>query len=586
MCDVIRVIIVREDSRHYVPQADLMMDPRTSAQDVMRCDLCETALVQMYCDTCLVNLCKACVGEHTFSDESKKHEILRFRKSTPLYPGCTSHDKERCELFCNPCHIPVCSTCLASNQHLGHELLKTMQVLEEKKEKIAKEKNELKEIIYPTYQGIVSDVQNRMSQLEKKCGDLSTAITKHGEDCHREIDKLVQKLKAEVEEMKTTQLHTLQKHLDEVNKKISEINDEINSMDVALDSNDTSKVFSFMSNVDEYKNLPQKILSSLPQFTPGRIQGEELCKLFGTLSSISVQSEEHGYSIKTTQKSPEAASSPVIKQLLDEPQTVTTIHIGYRNYLINVACLSDEEIWTRGEDNTMKLFSINQGSLLKSVRTKSGNIPHDIAVTNSGDLVYTDYDDRTVNIVKNEEIQKVIRLKNWKPRGVCSTSSDGLLVIMDSDDYKQSKVVRYSGSTEKQTIQFDDQSKPLYSSGRFSIKYISENRNLDICVDDCGVKAVVVVNQAGKLRFRYTGHTPTLKNKLFCPRGITTDSQSHILTADGNNHCVHIIDQDGQFLCYIDCGLSEPWGLCIDTNDNLFVAQWRKKQVKKIKYQQ
>ncbi|XP_056011272.1 uncharacterized protein LOC125681453 isoform X2 [Ostrea edulis] len=548
-----------------------MMDPRSSAQDVTRCDLCETAVVQMYCDTCLVNLCKACVGEHTFSDESKKHEIRRFRKPTPLYPGCTSHDKERCQMFCKQCHIPVCITCIASDQHLGHKIFKIMQILEKKKEKITKEKTELNETIYPAYQDIVSDVQNRMIQLEKKYGDLLTAITKYGEDWHKEIDKLVKKLKAEVEEMKTTQLHILQKHLDEVNKTISDINDEINSMDVALDSNDMSKVFSVLSNVDEYKKLPQKILPSLPKFTPGRFHGE-LYKLFGTLSSISVQSEAHGYSIKTTQKSPEAASSPVIKQLLDEPQIVTTIHPGFRN-LYNVACLSDEEIWTCGNNSTMKLFSINQGSLLKSIRTKSGNTPTDIAVTNSGDLIYTDYWDKTVNIVKNEEIRTMIRLQNWKPHGVCSTSSRGLLVIMESDDRKQSKVVRYIGSTETKTIQFDDQGQPLYSPGLLT-KYISENKNLDICVTDCGAKAVVVVNQDGKLRFRYTRHT----NKPFDPREITTDSQSHILTADGNNHCVHIIDQDGQFLRYIDCGLSESRVLCIDTNDNLFVAEFSNTQ--------
>ncbi|XP_048763194.2 uncharacterized protein LOC125671478 [Ostrea edulis] len=578
-------ITVGEDSRHYDPQADLMMDSRTSAQDVMRCDLCETALVQMHCDTCLVNLCKACVGEHFSADLSKPHRIVdvKDRNSTLLYPGCTSHEKERCEMYCNQCHISVCSTCLASSQHLGHELSKILQVLGEKKEKINKEKNELNETIYPTYQDILSDIQNRMSWLEKKYGDLSTAITKHGEDWHREIDKLVQKLKSEVEEMKTTQLHTLQKHLDEVNKKISEINDEINSMDVALDSNDISKVFSLMPNVEEYKNLPHKILPSLPKFNPGRIQ-EELSKLFGTLSSISVRSEEHGYSIKTTQKSPEAASAPVIKQLLDEPQTVTTIHTEYDRYLYDVACLSDEEIWTDGTGN-MKLYSIKQGSLLKSITTRSGNTPWDIAVTNSGALVYTDDSDRTVNIVKNEEIQTMITLQGWRPRNVCSTSSDDLLVTMNSDDGKQYKVVHYSSSTVTQTIQFDDQGHPLYSSGDYSTKFISENRNLDICVADTTAKAVVVVNQAGKLRFRYTGHTPAPQNKPFYPRGITTDSQSHILTADDNNDCVHIIDQDGQFLRYIDCGLSDPWGLCIDTNDNLFVAQRRNKQVKKIKYQ-
>jgi hypothetical protein len=124
------------------PQADLMMDLRTSAQDVMRCDLCRTTMVQMYCDTCRVSLCNACMGVHFSADPSKPHKFIHFkdRNSTLLYPGCTSHDKERCEMYCNPCHIPVCVTCIASNQHLGHKLLKIVQVMKEKKEKIAREK--------------------------------------------------------------------------------------------------------------------------------------------------------------------------------------------------------------------------------------------------------------------------------------------------------------------------------------------------------------------------------------------------------------------------------------------------------------
>ncbi|XP_061165957.1 tripartite motif-containing protein 2-like [Saccostrea echinata] len=564
-----------------------MMDPYTSAQDVMRCDLCETAVVQMHCDTCHVNLCKACVGENISTGKSKDHKVVKFqdRQSTPLYPMCKYHNKERCEMFCKQCDIPVCVSCVALNQHLGHELSKILQLLDEKKDMIIKERNELNDTIYPTYQDFASDVQNRMSQLEKEYGDLSTDITKHGEDWHREIDKLVKKLKAEVDEMKNKQLQTLQKHLGEINKTMSDIKEEINSMETVTDTNDLSKLFSVISNVHTYRNLPHKILPSLPKFNPGKIQGEELSKLFGSLSSSSLTSDKHGYSMKTTQKSPEAGSSPPVKQLLDEPETVTTINTGY-GYLYSVACLSDEEIWTNGYDKTMKLYSINQGSLLKSITTMSGNISWNIAVTKSGDLVYTDYDDRTVNIVKNEKIEEVIRLKNWRPKGVCSTSSGDLLVIMDSIEVKQTKVVRYSGSTEKQSIQFDDKGKPLYSHSSLYYRYITENKNLDICVSDDRANALVVVNQAGKLRFRYTGQTPAPKNKPFSPRGITADSQSHILTANINNKCVHIINQDGQFLRCIDCGLSYPWGLCTDSNDNLFVAQLRNKQVKKIKYLQ
>ncbi|XP_062569999.1 protein wech-like [Saccostrea cucullata] len=384
--------------------------------------------------------------------------------------------------------------------------------------------------------------------------------------------------------MKNTQLQLLQENLDEINEKIFEIKKEINVIDIAVTSQDVSKLLSTTFNVDKYKHLPHKIVLSSPTFTQGRIHGEQLTKLFGALSFTSPLSDRKCTSMKETHhKSTEAGFSPPVKQLLDQPETVITIDTGYTD-LYNVAYLGDNEIWTSGEDKTMKLFSINQRSLLKSITTKSGNVPYDIAVTKNGGLVYTDNSDRTVNIVGKEKIE-VIRLRDWKPDSVCSTSSGELLVIMNSIDDTQARVVRYFGLKEKQTIQFDDKGKPLYSPGPF-YRYVTENRNKDICVSDDKNRAVVVVSQAGKLRFRYAGHTPAPKNQPFSPRGITTDSQSHILTADFDNDCVHIIDQDGQFHRYIDCGLSEPNGLCTDTDDNLFVAQCETEQVKKIKYLQ
>ncbi|XP_061166682.1 E3 ubiquitin-protein ligase TRIM71-like [Saccostrea echinata] len=597
------------------------MDPRTTSQDVIRCDLCDTAIVQMYCDVCLINLCKSCVGEH-ISDESNDHQVAKFqcRKTIPLYPVCASHEKEQCEMYCKHCDIPVCLTCLASDEHLGHKLSKILHALGEKKDLIRKEQTELKETIYPTYQNIAADVQNRMCQLEKEYGEISTTITKHGEDWHRKIDKLVRKLKTQIDEMKASQLQTLKKYLEEIKKKIVDIKDVIDSLDIAANSKNISIPLSVKSRLNQYESLPQIHILSVPNFTPGTTKGEELSKLFGHFSSIFLKSEEHEYGIKTTQKSPKVESSFVekispdigsrlpVKKLLETPMIVVK-NISYSCRPRNVAHLRNEKIWVCGGSSTLALYNLNQysslfnfnldsisrnickGSPLKTITTKSGNGPADIAVSRNGYLIYTDYKDKTVNIVKNEGIEEVIRLQNWGPRGVCSTFSGELLITMESEDNKQSKVVRYSDSTEKQSIQFDDEGAPLYSSGG-SDKRICENRNLDICVADCGAKAVVVVNQAGNLRFGYTGHTPAPKNKPFNPTGITTDSQGHILISDDNNDCVHIINEDGQFLNYISCNsIITLCGLCTDADDNLFLIGFRVLQfiiisscVKKIKY--
>ncbi|XP_061166693.1 uncharacterized protein LOC133175593 [Saccostrea echinata] len=512
------------------------MDPRTSGQDLMRCGLCTTAVVQMHCDTCITSLCVDCVGKHMISDESRDHKVVKFqsRRSTLLYPRCTSHDKEQCEMYCNQCEIPICTACIASEAHTGHKIHQILTVYNGKIKEIETEKEELKEKIYPSYLNIAADVQSRISQLEKEYGDLASAITRHGEYIKKEIEKLVEKLKGDVSVMKDTHYDSLKKYMTEINPRISEIDETIKAYSKLLQSNDILQVFQFKIKSSEFKKIPCKMDALPPCFTPVFCKAEQLINLFGEITTLSSISSEHPYSTHISEKSLEAGYIPPVKQLLDEPETVDTINID-----------------NGGNGNTVNLFCISQGLVVKSVKTRSGKTPNDIAVTDSGDLVYTDSSDKTVNIVKNEKIEEVIKFQNWIPYGVCITASSDLLVTLSNNDKKETKVVRYSDSQEQQTIQFDDKDKPLFSYGTYYI-YITENKNQDICVADSGAKALVVVNQAGKLRF--------------------------------SNQCVHVINKDGQFLKNIQYGLSYPFGLCIDSNDNLFVAQYR--QVKKIKYLQ
>ncbi|XP_065938106.1 tripartite motif-containing protein 2-like [Magallana gigas] len=552
------------------------MDPHNSAQDVHRCDLCETAIVNSYCDFCHVNLCTPCIGKH-ISDGYDKHKIVSFqeRKSTLIYPKCEIHPHKTCEFQCKDCkNILICSSCTASEQHRGHVFVDISTVYKAKKEKIEKDTEELVNTLSPKYEEIARDLENKLANLDEGYEKLTTTMSKQGEQWHREIDIVINKMKTEIKEIKVKHRDILQKHLDEIKQTQSLIKQTLLAINEIEKSTEVSPAIKYNSKIREFSKLPPKIEVSLPKFIPKPIDREKLYSLFGQITPLSTATEENVLLFNQPTTS--------VRELLDESELVTTIQTRHEK-LRNVTCLNDGNIWTSGETNDIKCFNI-KGSLLQTIKKKSGIFPIDIAVDSDGDLLYINGITETVYKVKNGQTEKLIRLQGWRPRNMRVASNGDLLLTMYNDDYTQSKVVRYSGSTEKQTIQFDDKGKPLYS-GNYYTKYITENRNHDICVADREAGAVVVVNQDRKLRWRYTGHPSVTKNNAFKPYGITTDSQSHVLTADRDNHCIHILDQNGQFLRYIDnCDLKLPWGLCVDNNDNLFVCEYYKGNVKKIKY--
>ena len=133
------------------------------------------------------------------------------------------------------------------------------------------------------------------------------------------------------------------------------------------------------------------------------------------------------------------------------------------------------------------------------------------------------------------------------------------------------KIIRYQGQRIKQEIYKDGQGNPIFTDSRGSL-FMSENNNGDICVSESDARTVIVVEKTGRVKFRYDGR-PARRKESFGPRGIITDALSQIVVADYNNNCLHILDQDGQFLrCVDDCGLENPYGLSVDNEGRLWVG--------------
>lgn len=542
------------------------MDPRRSAQDVVRCGLCNENLVHSYCEYCNAKLCKTCILNH-ISGQYDQHKIVPFqkRKSTLIFPICKTHSEEACKLQCRSCNIIICVLCSLS--HKGHDFVVLDESYNSKKNDVEKDKETIKKIISPTYEEIRKELEGQIAELDGNYDKLSTIVSKQGEEWHKEIDCIIKMMQNEINEIKLNHQDILKKHLEEI--KQIEFLIQKNLEELELNSNVVSEIMEYRSKNKEYSQLPPKVHISMPSFCSKPIKREEFLNLFGYIEPFTFSTDKNGYTLKL---------------LLDNPFEMNTFNTGFRN-IRSISCQRELAIWMSAEVSEMKCFN-STGKSDKEIKTKSGKWPSDIAITNDGCLLFTDWNVNTVNRSKNGKIEEIVRLKGWIPLNLFVTPSEDILVTMCNDANDQCKVVRYSVgyflTTEKQTIQFEESGKPLYS-GEYKIKYITENRNLNICVADLAANAVVVVDQAGKLRFRYAGHPAMPKENLFNPRGIATNSLSQILTADSSNNCIHILDQDGKFLRYID-NVNNPFGLCVDKLDNLLVAEHSTGNVKFITY--
>lgn len=395
-------------------------------------------------------------------------------------------------------------------------------MLEKHKTRIDRDLQKLEKFVVPKYQEAMSKIEAEKDNVRKNSQKLKTALHEQGEALHKEIDAVVKTMESSIDLMDYKLLAEMNKQEDSMKHIINEIKQLILHLKTLLDTYDICIVSKYESRNEEFSRLPALFQVTLHKFLPRQINSEEIIQQIGLLSEQNIKN---------------------VAEWAIEPTVVAKFDTEYKkNALRSVSCLRNTELWTLGWDKFMRLYNL-RGELLKSISTNSNQTPHDIAVLRNGVLAYTDYHDRSINFVKNDEVydHASIKLQGWKPRYLCRTYYGDFLVIMTSDDKKQTKIMRYIDSTENQSIQWDDQGRPLYSSS-VTTKFITENKNLDICVADRGACVVVVVSAAGQLRFRYYGHQESFK-----PTGIATDSQGMILISDFETHLIHILDENGNF---------------------------------------
>lgn len=84
-----------------------------------------------------IDLCFTCIPMHS-KNRANGHAIgeITNKSGKFLLPECTSHEKNRCEMYCRECGQPVCAQC-ATSAHQAHDVTEIETVLEDLKERIS-----------------------------------------------------------------------------------------------------------------------------------------------------------------------------------------------------------------------------------------------------------------------------------------------------------------------------------------------------------------------------------------------------------------------------------------------------------------
>lgn len=533
------------------------------AHETIKCDLCYKAALQV-CDRCQVSLCKSCVKTHVENIELQ-HDIGTLKRNSQLvFSECKYHADYKCDVYCLQCQTPVCTKCLIG-PHKGHNGEDLDSIIRHKKQEISRERENIENNIIPKYQTRCAEIQRATAEFEK----LELEIKRLRQVWHKEIDALFDKYGNLIHSMKETELKHQIINQDEISKLMEKLAQTVENHRNILKSNRANKVMEYSCEHTNHNECPNDLDVKIPVLVANtNHRGGHCIELCGITTTLihKVQTDHSSYLSreKLSKEAKVIASIPTDNFSRDE---------------FKIACVERDEAWIGGKNTPLILVNV-KGSILKRVEWK--NPPRDISVAKNGKLVFTDSDNRSVNIVGEKGVQTLLTPpQDWTPWGICCSHSGDILVSVFKA--KANKILRYHDEKITQEIYQNEDGNPIFSEGYFML-YIAENNNGDICVSDSNANSVVGVDMTGQIRFRYHGNGAKRK-KPFAPGCILTNSRNQIIVTDLKNDCLHILDQNGKVVTCVDnCELDKLCGLGVDDRGRLWVGLPKSRTIKVIEY--
>ena len=269
------------------------------ASDLMKpvpCDICEKTAAKYHCNNCGDALCPTCKAHHLKSRGTKHHKIVPYaEKLNPKYLAgllCPKHQTHAPKFGCKTCAVPICDSCVITNEHGGHQFGDITAILSEKRDEMITEMKMLRDTMIGKWekvlkkaQGITTDFLCSIDQVEKE-------LVSRAKEMHREVEAILSKSKRDLQKIKTVGLAKLRSQEKFLEDRLHQLKIDVEQYEDQLRDADQNALIQFKKS-DSHRNNkikpPALEKAPKPVFVKEQNDTDAMQKIFGQLSTQAIQ---------------------------------------------------------------------------------------------------------------------------------------------------------------------------------------------------------------------------------------------------------------------------------------------------------
>ncbi|XP_033747945.1 uncharacterized protein LOC117332964 [Pecten maximus] len=488
--------------------------------------------------------------------------------------------------FCETDGEVICAKCV-STTHRGHYCIQLSEITPQHKQKI-------REFIGDTERNKITKIQEEINTTEENLrkhlshfDSIASEVQKQGEKLKEELDLLTAQTLSRLKHLEEENSKLLKGYQNELEKKLEELKNQLKECKESLQNGTDIQVFEIASRLTSKLKLPSYPHVCVVKFRPTAQPKRILEQALGTLTSFS-PGQSHGYQkpknllddyescLRSTRRlsdTSETFSRPVAQTSL-LPTTKVLLELKSFSDVCSICPDNDSGLWTCGGDDSVVTYQLSTGdaSLKQGCPVKVTDI---CTSPSTRSLWVCSMTDKSVLEMVSDELIRRFNTVD-APISICiagTASGDHVLVGMSC------KITKFSTKGFARSSTISNNGKPSVITPK-RISSCPDSDQIAVADRDSlrdggrGKPHITVLDQNLQELYQYGQDKDKSRagKKSFDPWDLKYDSEGRLIISDSNNHCLHALSPNGQYLRLLYTDTYSVKAIGIEVNKNLWAV--------------